>query len=471
MEELIGTKLQDRYQIETLLSHQTGRRTFLAIDLSTHQSVTIKLLLFTADFTWEDLKLFEREAEVLKSLDCPAIPQYLDFFEVELEHGKGFALVQTYIEAKSLQQWVHGGRTFSEAELKAISIDLLKILDYLHTRNPAVIHRDIKPSNILLTDRAAHSAGEVYLIDFGSVQTAIKGGTRTIVGTYGYMPPEQFGGIATPASDIYALGATLIYLATGLHPDELPQQEFRIKFEDRVNLRPRFVHWIQQAIAPHVEKRFSSAQQALLSLDGDISLNNDGSDPIVKKPVGSKVQVKITRDRIEILQPCFGFNIVAFLTTIVTIWIVSTLIENSKQCHKMYLASPLTRAEGLYMVFILIILAFSIVALLVAAIFMINRSSKLEIDRSRVSISNRYFDLYTRTKNSGITDNINRLEISPTNPSSYLSLSKEKNLLSRHLIIWLGIKPIHFGSGLTLPELEWIGEFLSDWLDVPLSKV
>ena len=199
-------------------------RTLLATDLQTELPVVDKLLLFGPDFTWDDLKLFEREAEVLKFLAHSAIPQYLDYFEVEIEAGKGFALVQTYIEARSLQDWIQSGRTFSEEELKVIAKELLNILDYLHNRTPPAIHRDIKPSNILLGDRSGNSPGQIYLIDFGSVQTAVHGGTRTIVGTFGYMPFEQFGGQATPASDLYALGATLIYLATGHHPDNCPSK-------------------------------------------------------------------------------------------------------------------------------------------------------------------------------------------------------------------------------------------------------
>jgi serine/threonine protein kinase len=123
MEELIGSILHGRYQVEGLLGRQTGRRTFLAIDTFNNTSVVIKLLLFGPDFIWKNLELFEREAEVLKSLDHPAIPRYLDFFEVELERGKGFALVQSHIAAKSLQQWIQTGRTFSEHELS----DLLKV--------------------------------------------------------------------------------------------------------------------------------------------------------------------------------------------------------------------------------------------------------------------------------------------------------------------------------------------------------
>ncbi|MBD1874302.1 hypothetical protein H6F75_12480 [Nodosilinea sp. FACHB-131] len=88
----------------------------------------------------------------------------------------------------------------------AIAKALLDILEYLYRLQPPVIHRDIKPSNVLLKNRSGNSPGEVYLIDFGSVQTAAHGGTVTVVGTYGYMPPEQFGGRSLPASD---LGRTL----------------------------------------------------------------------------------------------------------------------------------------------------------------------------------------------------------------------------------------------------------------------
>ena len=70
-----------------------------------------------------------------------------------------------------MQDWVESGRTFSESDIKEIAKKLLDILDYLHHRQPPVIHRDLKPSNILLADRSGNSPGEVYLIDFGSVQT------------------------------------------------------------------------------------------------------------------------------------------------------------------------------------------------------------------------------------------------------------------------------------------------------------
>ncbi|WOD36994.1 serine/threonine-protein kinase [Nodosilinea sp. E11] len=256
--------LQDRYQIQALLGRKPGRQTFLALDLQNQLPVVIKLLLFSPDFTWEDLKLFEREAEILKALAHPAIPQYLDFFEVKIEFGKGFALVQSYIEARSLQQWIQDGCRFSEAELMAIVKALIDILEYLHRLQPPVIHRDIKPSNVLLKNRSGNSPGEIYLIDFGSAQTAAHGGTVTVVGTYGYMPPEQFGGRSLPASDLYGVGMTLIYLATGQHPADLTQNDLHVEFKHLTTLSGPFISWIEWLTDPSITKRPATAQDARL---------------------------------------------------------------------------------------------------------------------------------------------------------------------------------------------------------------
>jgi serine/threonine protein kinase len=201
-QEIFGNK----YAIQHELASKGGRKTLLARDITNEELVVIKLLAFSNDITWEDLKLFEREAETLKSIAHDSIPSYIDYFEIERENNKGFALVQAYIDAPSLEQQIQAGRGFSEAEVKELAKALLNILDYLHSRQPSIIHRDIKPSNILL----GNSIDDIYLVDFGSVQNLAnkKGGTITVVGTYGYMPPEQFGGRAKPASDLYSLGTT-----------------------------------------------------------------------------------------------------------------------------------------------------------------------------------------------------------------------------------------------------------------------
>jgi len=273
--DLSGEILADRYQCDRRLGKQAGRQTLLARDLKTQQQVVVKLLSFSSDFNWEDLKLFEREVETLKSLSHPAIPQYLDSFEIDTPNRKGFALVQTYIEAKSLQEYLSDGRTFSEREVKQLATALLDILAYLHQRQPPVIHRDIKPSNILLKNRSGNRVGEVYLVDFGAVQTLAtqQGKTVTVVGTYGYMPPEQFGGRAVPASDLYGLGATLIALITKQHPADLPQKDLQIEFEPFTQLSPGFTNWLKWMTHRSLERRPASVQIAKEVLDKPKQIN------------------------------------------------------------------------------------------------------------------------------------------------------------------------------------------------------
>ncbi|MBX2863580.1 MAG: serine/threonine protein kinase [Leptolyngbyaceae cyanobacterium MAG.088] len=267
MDPFINQVLCQRYKIRTRLSQKPGRRTFIATDLNTNTTVVVKLLLFDMEFTWEHLKLFKRESTALRSLEHPAIPKYLDFVDIETELGKGFLLVQTYMKAKSLQEWVTAGRTFSDTELHHIAQDALNILEYLHNRNPAVIHRDIKPSNLLLTEPKDNAPGQIYLVDFGGIQAPQQGSTVTVIGTYGYMPLEQFGGRAVAASDLYSLGATLIYLATGQHPANLPQKNMRLQFADKVHLSSEFTNWLSWLTEPDLAKRPGTAAIARKGLN------------------------------------------------------------------------------------------------------------------------------------------------------------------------------------------------------------
>lgn len=267
------------YLLQQALSHKAGRRTFLARDLYTKTPVIVKILQFSSAFDWDELKLFKREAQILQHLDHPSIPQYKDSFEAEVDGVHSFVLVQTYIPAPSLQKVVEAGKLFSEAEVIAIAQKLLSTLSYLHQQLPPVIHRDIKPSNILISDPslgeiialAGSGRKGVYLVDFGAVQIAAsKGsGTVTIVGSYGYMPLEQFLGQTSSASDLYSLGMTLIYLLTGMHPSELPQVEGRIQIErlcEISGLSDWFTRWLSQITAPYIDQRFESAAIALAAL-------------------------------------------------------------------------------------------------------------------------------------------------------------------------------------------------------------
>jgi serine/threonine protein kinase len=267
--------LHKRYQLKRQLGHNAGRQTWLAEDIgvSPTELVIVKLLAFGGNVQWDDLKLFEREAQILKQLNHPRIPKYRDYFSID-DHSLWFGLVQEYIPGLSLKEELTQGKRFTQTEIYQIAADVLKILEFLHQLNPTVLHRDIKPSNLIWGEDE-----QIYLVDFGAVQdrAAKEGATFTVVGTYGYAPMEQFGGRAVPASDLYALGATLIHLLTGTTPADLPQRKLRFCFEDKVNLTPKLVKWLQKLTEPAPEERFKTASEALSALESAMTLHTNPS--------------------------------------------------------------------------------------------------------------------------------------------------------------------------------------------------
>ena len=256
--------IEDRYRITGILGKGGVAVTYRAIDLETNTPVAIKVISLKQLDNWKQIKLFQREAEVLAKLDHPAIPKYIDYFDIETETDKAFYLVQQIASGKSLFELVENGWRTNEAEVKNIAQQILEILAYLHSLEPPVIHRDIKPNNLIRSDD-----GTIYLVDFGAVQntyynTLMQG--STVVGTYGYMAPEQFRGKAVPATDLYSLGATLLYLLTHRSPAELPQDTLKLNFRSSVKISDSFAEWLDKLLEPDLDDRFTNANVALVEL-------------------------------------------------------------------------------------------------------------------------------------------------------------------------------------------------------------
>ena len=252
--------LQQRYRIQHILGRGGFATTYQAIDTETQQPCAVKCLSLKKIEEWKTWDLFEREAKVLKALNHPQIPKYLDFFSVETEQDIELYLVQEYVGGKSLAKLVRDGKRFREDEALNIGLQLANVLEYLHRLSPAVIHRDIKPTNIILTPD-----NRICLIDFGSVRdravsehTALSG-NATIVGTYGYMPLEQFQGRALPASDIYSLGMTLIHLLSQKEPADMEKSGLKLKFQPHVKVSSPCVSLLEKMIEPEHTKRYQSA--------------------------------------------------------------------------------------------------------------------------------------------------------------------------------------------------------------------
>jgi serine/threonine protein kinase len=473
---MVERVLKERYAIQHGLGKNGGRQTLLARDLQTQELVVIKILTFSADFQWDDLKLFEREAETLQSLSHPAIPRYLDYFEFQTPKTKGLALVQSYIEAKSLAEWVESGRKFNEKEIKQIANNLLEILIYLQHQNPPVIHRDIKPSNILLADRSPlkqkHSAlnkggwlGEVYLVDFGSVQTlaAKEGSTVTVVGTYGYMPPEQFGGRAVPASDLYGLGATLIYLVTGVHPAELPQEDLRINFEPKIALSSEFVDWLQWMTEPDLNSRLTSAYRALEALEKPI----EAIPLVVPKPARSRVKLKKERNSLEIVVPS-SYPLCSTIASLVFIFFNSNLFLGSISfiMPAFSIGSFFVRLSAKIAVFFWVFYFLYLSLPTSLQFLLLYDPTRLRLDRKQISFTSKWLGFV-------------RYNLRP--PSPRMAICKLRFIVNeptesrphphRDIQIWAGTQEYKLiTSHLTDGEIDWIAGELSEWLDLPISE-
>ncbi len=248
-----------RYELIRVLGEGSSARTLLCSDLRSDRRVAVKELRFEHVDNWKYLELFEREAKVLSMLDHRGIPKVLDFFQGD-DDSATLHIVQEFIEGASLKQRMESGPMLGQQEVYDFALGMLDVLDYLHGRAPPVLHRDIKPSNVLLRPE-----GDPVLVDFGGVCFGWRppnlAGT-TVVGTFGYMPPEQLVGQSAPTSDLYALGATLLHLVTGRPPSEFPFDSGRIEVPADLPIKDSLTRLIEALLRPAPRDRPQTAEAA-----------------------------------------------------------------------------------------------------------------------------------------------------------------------------------------------------------------
>jgi Protein kinase domain/Ankyrin repeats (3 copies) len=255
---------ETHYQIAGILGEGGSGITYRALIVGTDRFVALKQLSLAQMDDWKAIDLFEREAQILSQLNHPAIPKYIDYFTIDTPTDRNFYIVQELAPGRTLGDWSESGWRCTEAEVKDIASQILEILSYLHHLTPPVIHRDLKPSNILRTE-----SGQISLVDFGAVRQAyhdtfMRG--STVVGTFGYMAPEQFRAQALPATDLYGLGATMLALLTNRSPAELTQSNLKVSFRNQVQVSPAFADWLEKMLEPDPAERFDSAITALVAL-------------------------------------------------------------------------------------------------------------------------------------------------------------------------------------------------------------
>jgi len=232
-----------RYALVGELGAGSQAETLDAVDKLHGRAVAIKRFQVRGAKSWKDVELAEREARVLSTLSHPNLPVYIEHFE---EEGALY-LVMEKIEGETLASLRKRRASLTPAHIARFLADADSVLLYLHSRVPPIIHRDIKPGNVIL-----RNDGSFAFVDFGSVRDQLKPeGGSTVVGTFGYMAPEQFQGRALPASDVYAVGATALSLVTGREPEDLPHRGLAI--DVRAALGPNAEPWLVRALSAMLE--------------------------------------------------------------------------------------------------------------------------------------------------------------------------------------------------------------------------
>lgn len=269
-----GTILQDRYRVVRPLGKGGMGAVYEALDLRLDATVAIKETFSTDDHL---RKQFEREARMLAHLHHPSLPRVSDYFT----EGQRAFLVMQFIEGVDLARiMAQQPGPFPLSSVVAWADQLLDALVYLHSRDRQVIHRDIKPHNLKLTPD-----GKIALLDFGlaKAQQHREAGATSSAAIFGYTrqyaPLEQIQDLATgPRSDIYALGATLYHLLTGVKPPDALTRAAALVQGRPDPLRPaNEVHWaigteialiLKRAMAQSPEHRYASANDFRKALAG-----------------------------------------------------------------------------------------------------------------------------------------------------------------------------------------------------------
>ncbi|MEA5558800.1 serine/threonine-protein kinase [Nodularia spumigena] len=278
----LGTVVDNRYRIIRQLGQGGFGRTYLAEDNHKSQQTCVLKEFAPQVQAQQDLdkakELFEREANVLKTLQHPQIPRFHASLQVQIGSKDFFFLVQDYIDGinydQLLEQRQSQGTAFSEGEIITLLEQILPVLSYIHSGD--VVHRDISPDN-LIWRRSDHMP---MLIDFGGVKQLPAaqgfwlthlGGNNTLLGKKGYAPEEQLRqGKVFFNSDLYSLAVTVLVLLTGKEPQKLYDSYQGIWYWGKeIRVSSNFESVLKKMLAYKPSDRYERADQILQDLSSN----------------------------------------------------------------------------------------------------------------------------------------------------------------------------------------------------------
>ncbi|MBL8609544.1 MAG: serine/threonine protein kinase, partial [Myxococcales bacterium] len=263
-----------RFVLGELVGRGAMGEIFAAHDPASGQRVAVKLLHARAADDPDLTRRFLREAEITANLRGPNI---VDVLEVGATEGGVPFIAMELLTGADLAAVLRRRATLDLDEATTLADDVAKGLDLAHAAG--IVHRDLKPSNLFLAD-APDGRPRWKVLDFGVSRLLGSQGTLTegqVVGTPGYMSPEQAQGRATDATaDVFSLGAVLYRALTGRRPfggGDVPRILFGVVYEQPPRPReaapalPRDVELVLAiALAKRPSDRFASAGALALAL-------------------------------------------------------------------------------------------------------------------------------------------------------------------------------------------------------------
>jgi serine/threonine protein kinase len=200
-----------------------------------------------------------QQAQALCHISHPGMPKIYEAFEWQDQ----LFSVSEMIYGQNLKQLVARQGPIAEQQAAAWAVDVCYLLGYLHQQASPILHQSLKPAN-LIRPTIPHGLSQVVLVNFGELSTG-----ETEMGSVAYTAPEQQAGQPVPASDLYSLGTTMVYLLTQQEPDafySLGNQEARLSVADIPNLSSGMAQVIEQLTQSDPAKRYTSAGAAAIAL-------------------------------------------------------------------------------------------------------------------------------------------------------------------------------------------------------------
>jgi serine/threonine protein kinase len=224
----------------------------------------IKLLERDALSPWQVHQLFARSARVLAALDHAGLPKILGFEKAERRSFLAMERLRGGTLHERVRRAGREHKRLDARQLEALLGRLLEAASYLHGR--AYVHGDVTPRNVMFRDEADE---QPVLVDFDGLCATHERGCASLVMTPGFTAPEQKAGEIGVASDLYGIGATVVFAATGKSPDELLRRGSRLEVDlSSASITPRTRAVLTRLVDLEPQRRPKSASDALRALRG-----------------------------------------------------------------------------------------------------------------------------------------------------------------------------------------------------------